>query len=132
MTTHGCSHVVGRSCFAPLVDKFAAWKREFGPHIGISKHEDRSFFIDTFRNHKLEHAIRILRDSQVSDWACRWIELSEVATTGLAMEHGHNLHRRLVSLRNVKITRPRMADDADILGKIDAVHFPQRRKLCVA
>ena len=105
MTTYSSSHVMRRTGLAPLVHKFAARQRELRAHIGIAKHEDRSFLVDTLCHHELEHTVLVLRDSQISYVARGRIELSEIAATGLAVEHGHNLHRRLVSLRDIEIAR---------------------------
>ena len=103
MMTHSSSHVVGRTSLAPLVHELTTTQRELGAHVGIAKGEDLAFLVDTLSHHKLEHAILVLGDSQLSDRTRRRIELGEITTTSLSVEHWHNLHRWLPGLRDVKV-----------------------------
>ena len=126
MMTHSSSHVVGRTCLAPLIHELTARQRELGAHVGIAKGEDFAFLVDALSHHKLEHTVLVLRDSQIGDRTRGRIELGEVTTTSLSMEHRYNLHRWLLGLRDVEVTRTRVSDDADILGEVDRIHLSQR------
>ena len=103
MMTHSGGHVVGWAGFTPAVAEFAAGDRELGAHVGVAEHEDGAFLVDAFSYDELEDAVLVLGDGEVGDGAYRRIELGEVAATGLAVEDGHDLHRRLVCLRDVEV-----------------------------
>ena len=126
MVTHGSCHVVRRTCLAPLVDEFTAWQRELGAHVGIAEGKDLAFLVDAFGCDKLKDAILVLRNGQIGHRTRRRIELRQVAATGLAVEHGHNLHRRLLGLRDVEVARAGVTDDADVFGEVNRVHLGQR------
>ena len=49
MMTHSSSHVVGRTCLAPLIHELTARQRELGAHVGIAKGEDFAFLVDVAR-----------------------------------------------------------------------------------
>ena len=123
MVTHSGSHVVGWACFAPAVAELAAGDRELGAHVGVAEHEDGAFLVDAFSYEELEYAVLVLGDGEVGDGAYRRIELGEVAAAGLAVEDGHDLHRGLVSLRDIEVARAAVTDDADVLREVDAVHL---------
>ena len=119
MMTYGSSHVVGRTGLAPLVDELATAQRELGAHVGIAEGKDLTILIHTLSNHELEYTVLVLCNSQIGYRTRRRIELGEVSTTCLAVEHRHNLHGRLLSLRDIKVARARVTDDTDILGEVD-------------
>ena len=123
VTTDGGSHVVSGACFAPAVAELTCAAREAGTHIGITKREDGAFLVDALGDHELEVAVLILGDGQVGDLSHGGIELGEVSTTGLAVEHGHDLHGGLLLDRDRSIARARVTDDANVLVEVDGVHL---------
>ena len=96
-----------------------------GAHIGIAEGEDGAFLVDSFRHHELEVTILVLGDAQIGHIAHRGIELGQIAAAGLAVEYGHDLHSRLLRLRNVRVAGAGVTDDANVLVKVNGVHFGQ-------
>ena len=123
--SNGCSHVVGRTSLAPLVDELTAGQRELGAHVGIAKGKDFAFLVDTLSNHELEDTVLVLRDSQIGHRTRRRIELRQIATTRLSMKYGNDFHGWLLGLRDVEVARAGVTDDTDILGEVNAVHLCQ-------
>ena len=74
-------------------------------------------------------AVPVLGDAQVGDRAQVGVELGEVAAARLAVEHGDNLHGGLLG-GDVRVARAAVADDADILFKVDGVHLGQLAHAC--
>ena len=103
MVTNSSCHMVGRTGLTPLVDELATTQRELSAHVGITKGKDLTFLIHTLSNHELEYTILVLCDSQIGNRTRRRLELSEVTTTSLAVEYRHNLHGRLLGLRDVEV-----------------------------
>ena len=128
VVTHGSGHVVGRAGLAPLVDELAAGQRELGAHVGVAEGEDFAFLVDALSHDELEDAVLVLRDCQIGHGTHGGIELRQITAASLAVEHGHNLHRGLVGLRDVEVAGAAVADDADVLGEVDAVHLGQRAR----
>ena len=98
MMTDSGSHVVGGSGLAPLVDELAAAQREPGAHVRIAEGEDLALLVHALGGDELEDTVLVLRDGEIGDGAYGGIELGEIAAAGLAVEHGHNLHGRLLGL----------------------------------
>ena len=127
MPAMGSCHVMGRTGLAPTVAEFAGTAGEAGTHIGITEGEDRAIFIDAFGHDKLEGAVPILRDSKIGHRAKMRIELRQISTACLAMENGDNFHSRFLR-GDIRITRAGMSDDANVLIKVDGIHFFHNRK----
>ena len=123
MSSIGRRHVVGRACLAPAVAELSGANREACAHVGVSECEDRSLFVDAFRHDELEVAVSVLGDAEISDLACRRIELCQVAAAGLSVEDIHDLHGGLLCCGDGRVTGSAMADDADVLVEIDGIHL---------
>lgn len=98
MMSYGGSHVVGGTGLAPAVAELTCADGEACAHVGVAEGEDGTVFVDALCHDKLKHAVLILRDAEIGDRACGRVELGEVTTAALAMEHGHNLHGGLLGL----------------------------------
>ena len=125
MAARGGGHVVGGACLAPAVAELACAAAEPGAHVGIAKGEDGARLVDALGHDKLEVTVLVLRDAEVGHIAHRRVELGQIAAAGLAVEHRHDLHGRLFSLRDVGIAGAGVADDADVLVEVNGVHLAQ-------
>ena len=121
--------MMGGASLAPAVAELPCAAGKAGAHIGVAKGEDGAGFVHALGHHELEVTVLILRDAQIGHGAKVGVELGQVAAAGLAMEHGHDLHGGLL-LGNVSITGTGVADDADILVKVDGVHLAQLAAAC--
>ena len=89
--------MMGRLAFTPSRDKLLCPTGEPRPHVRIPEVKDLPLFVDTLRHNEFKAPIPILRDCKIRDRPEVWIELRKIASTCLAMEDFHNLHRRLFS-----------------------------------
>ena len=85
-------HVMCRTGFTPAVAELSCAAGEACAHVGVSEGEDRSFLVDTFRHNELEMSVSVLGDTEVGHFACRRIELCEIAAACLSVEYIHDLH----------------------------------------
>lgn len=129
MAAGGSSHVMGGACLAPAVAELPCPAGKAGAHVGVTKGEDGARLVDALGHHELEVTVLVLRDAQIGHGAKVRIELGQIAAAGLAVEHRHDLHGGLL-LGNVGIAGTGMADDADILVKVDGVHLTQLAAAC--
>ena len=68
-------------------------------------------------------SVSVLGNAKVGNIACRRIELGEVAASGLSVEDIHDLHGGLLRYGDRRIAGSAVADDADILVKVDRIHL---------
>ena len=117
--------MVGGAGLAPPVAEFPRAAGEAGAHIGVAEGEDGAFLVHALGHDELEVTVTILGDAEIGDGASSGVELREVAAAGLAVEDGDDLHRGLLGLGDVRVAGAGVADDADVLVKVDGVHFAE-------